>query len=132
MAGDSVPSSMKLQTPGHCEFPQHCSNLCGLTLKTCLVLLQVKPAAKKPSRQVGAARTLWCSAASSITVPMSFPACVNTLGWINEIQEMGKRSLNPELVFLLLEIKKEKKGKEDPGKMHLESAKLVKGGREVC
>lgn len=63
---------------------------------------------------------------------MSFPVCVNTLGWINEIQEMGKRSLNPELVFLLLEIKKEKKGKEDPGKMHLESARLVKGGREVC
>lgn len=31
---------------------------------------------------------------------------------------MGKRSLNPELVVLLLEIKKEKKGKEDPGKMH--------------
>lgn len=32
---------------------------------------------------------------------------------------MGKCSLNPEFVFLLLEIKKEKKGKEDPGKMHL-------------
>lgn len=42
MAGDSVPSSMKPQIPGGCEFPQHCSNLNGFTIKTCLVLLQVE------------------------------------------------------------------------------------------
>lgn len=76
---------------------------------------------------MGTAKTLWCSAASSITVPTSFPACVNTLGWGNEIQEMGKCSLNPKLIFLLLEIKKEKKGKEDPGKMHLGEGQAGQG-----
>lgn len=59
--------------------------------------------------------------------PMSFAACVNSLGRINEIQEMGKRSLNPELVFLLLEVKKEKKGKGDPGKMHLGEGQAGQG-----
>lgn len=47
-------------------------------------------------------------------VPASFPACVNTLGWINEVQEWGKRSLNPELVFLLSEIRKGKERKGEP------------------
>lgn len=48
--------------------------------------------------------------------------CVNRSGWINEMQEMEKCSLNPGLVFLLLERRKEKKkgkGKRDPGQMHL-------------
>lgn len=46
---------------------------------------------------------------SSVTALPSFPAHVNRLGWINEMQEMGKCSLNPDLFFLVLE---EKKGKE--------------------
>lgn len=76
---------------------------------------------------MGAAKTLWRSAASPITAPASFPACGNTLGWVNGIQEMGKRSLNPELAFLLLDKIKEKKGKEDPGKMHLEECQTGQG-----
>lgn len=79
---------------------------------------------------MGAAKTLWRSAASSITASTSFPACGNTLGWVNGIQEMGKRSLNPELAFLLLDKIKEKKGKEDPGKMHLEECQAGQGREE--
>lgn len=51
------------------------------------------------------------------------------------MQEMGKRSLNPDLVFLLLEREKRKKKERKegpranaPGK----SAGPVKGGTEVC
>lgn len=49
------------------------------------------------------------------------------------MQEMGKCSLNPDLVFLLLERKKKKERKEGPrANAPGESAALVKGGTKVC
>lgn len=45
---------------------------------------------------------------------------------------MGKHSLNPELAFLLLEKKRKRKERRTQGKCTRQSARLVKGGREVC